>query len=287
VKTSGSTQWSTAAVSFVTLFRPSAASSGSKMNSQLENIIRDFLGPERAARFVVSVLNAIPDLSVIDVKVVFQAGRSYCCAEPGCHFPKSCEHLICLANAQSIRLPDHVLVRWHCHVEKGARLQCLAGLGIPIESDAYSFEYSSGAPAPKNQDQRRSPEIPSPDFTGLWTLTRSFGDRIEVEYVNGIRNGVYRHWLKNGVCHREGYTKNGQWHGRLINRASNGAILDETEFVEGTGTYRIFNSNDQLTDEIPLRHGQPHGSARRWILGNLVETRHYVDGQCIAVNCGE
>lgn len=126
-------------------------------------------------------------------------------------------------------------------------------------------------------------EQPPSDFTGLWTIHRPYGARIEIEYVQGAPNGSYRYWHENGACLREGFKRNGQWHGTLIARAADGTVLDTSDFDEGTGVYRIFNSDHQLTDEIPLRHGRPHGTAKRWMLGKLVETRHYVDGQCIAL----
>jgi antitoxin component YwqK of YwqJK toxin-antitoxin module len=126
---------------------------------------------------------------------------------------------------------------------------------------------------------------PPPNFTGLWTRRRDYGARTEIEYVNGVPNGVWRYWHEHGACLREGFKKNGQWHGKLITRAADGTVLDVSEFDEGTGVYRIFNSNHQLTDEVPLRRGRPHGVARRWVLGKLVETRHYVDGQCVAASC--
>jgi len=109
------------------------------------------------------------------------------------------------------------------------------------------------------------------------------GDRLEVEYVDGIREGVHRYVKANGVCIREGQKKVGKWHGRHIIRATDGTVLSDSEFTEGTGIYRIFNSAKQLTDEIPLRDGKPHGTAKRWVFGNLVELRNYNEGLCIAV----
>jgi hypothetical protein len=64
-----------------------------------------------------------------------------------------------------------------------------------------------------------------------------------------------------------------------------GTVLDESEFIEGTGTYRIFNSGGRLTDEIPLRHGKPHGAAKSWRGGKPAVICHYVDGQRVAASC--
>jgi antitoxin component YwqK of YwqJK toxin-antitoxin module len=122
---------------------------------------------------------------------------------------------------------------------------------------------------------------PQPNFTGLWTVRRSCGARIETEYVNGVPNGVYRYWHEHGCCLRDGYKKDRLWHGRLITRSADGTVLDESVFDEGTGVYRIFNSNHNMTDEIPLLSGKPHGLVRCWRSGKLVTT-YYNNGQRIS-----
>lgn len=120
------------------------------------------------------------------------------------------------------------------------------------------------------------------NFTGLWSSHYGRNDRTEQEYVNGIANGPYRSILENGVTHREGFKKNGLWHGTLIVRNCRGEVLDSTEFHEGTGIYRIFNSAGQMTDEVPLVHGKPHGAARCWRYGKLAMTRYFDHGICSA-----
>ena len=57
------------------------------MKPELETLFRDLLASNRGPGYGVSVLGATPDLSVIDVSLRFIAGRTYCCAEPGCHLP--------------------------------------------------------------------------------------------------------------------------------------------------------------------------------------------------------
>jgi antitoxin component YwqK of YwqJK toxin-antitoxin module len=104
--------------------------------------------------------------------------------------------------------------------------------------------------------------------------------------VDGVRNGCYRSWNADGVCLREGSYRNGLRDGALITRKSDGTVLDASEFNEGTGTYRIFNASGQLTDEFPLRDGKLHGAATTWRGGKVAAIRHYVDGQCVAANCG-
>jgi antitoxin component YwqK of YwqJK toxin-antitoxin module len=119
------------------------------------------------------------------------------------------------------------------------------------------------------------------NFTGLWIERHGVNARTEQQYVGGIANGAYRSILENDVVHREGFKKDGLWHGTVIVRNSEGEILDKTEFVEGTGVYRIFNSAGQITDEVPLVPGKPHGVVRCWRSGKLVMT-HYDRGVCNA-----
>ena len=126
---------------------------------------------------------------------------------------------------------------------------------------------------------------PPPNFTGLWTVHRPWGARIEIEYVNGVPNGIYRSWNRDGACLREGSKKEGLWHGTLVTRSADGTLLDVSEFDEGTGVYRIFNSNHQMTDEVPMLRGKPHGVVRCWRLGKLVTTRFYHNGICSAAIC--
>jgi len=100
--------------------------------------------------------------------------------------------------------------------------------------------------------------------------------------VNGIASGPYRSILDNGVVHREGYKKDGLWHGTIIVRSSRGEVLDTAEFVEGTGVYRIFSSEGKITDEVPLVHGKPHGVVRCWRRDSYNMTRYYEHGVCNA-----
>ncbi|HSZ56745.1 MAG TPA: hypothetical protein VK797_13840 [Tepidisphaeraceae bacterium] len=78
------------------------------------------------------------------------------------------------------------------------------------------------------------------NFTGVWINRHGTNARTEQEYVNGIANGSYRSILENGIVHREGYKKDGVWHGTPIVRNSDGEVLDTGDFVDGTGVYRIF-----------------------------------------------
>ena len=120
------------------------------------------------------------------------------------------------------------------------------------------------------------------NFTGIWINRHGTNARTEQQYVDGIANGPYRSILENGVVLREGCKKGGLWHGTLIVRNSHGEILDTSEFVDGTGVYRIFNSDGKMTDEVPLVHGKPHGVVRCWRRDRYNMARYYEHGVCIA-----
>jgi hypothetical protein len=113
---------------------------------ELDNLFRDLLASNRGAGYGVSVMDAVPDLSVTDVELRFVAGRTYCCAEPGCHVPfdQAQQRLHRLAAERALRLPDALTVRWHCQVEEGAKLECHKSLGVPPESEAYDFVVAYG-----------------------------------------------------------------------------------------------------------------------------------------------
>lgn len=246
--------------------------------AELESILIEYLGAKSPSRFGVTLVHATPDCSMIDVELRFLSGETYCCSEPGCHLPRHCDGLIDFAAERSVVLPRRMTVHWHCIIEAGARMECNRAMGLPFESEAYEFDDVSGGPDIAAEDARNAATVPPTGFTGLWTIVQGFGDRIETEYVKGVPNGCYRHWLKSGVCIREGRKKDGQWDGPLITRQADGTILDTSEFNAGTGTYRIFNAAGRLTDEIPLRHGKKHGAAKSWRSGKLV-VRHFVDGR--------
>jgi len=116
-------------------------------------------------------------------------------------------------------------------------------------------------------------------------ICRDYGARIETEYVNGVPNGIFRYWHEGGACLREGFKINGLWHGKLITRSTDGSVLDVSDFDEGTGVYRIFNSNNQMTDEVPMLRGTIHGVIRCWRLGKLITTSFFDNGVCNAVTC--
>ena len=140
------------------------------------------------------------------------------------------------------------------------------------------IRYASREPTRIKVDHPKRPD----NFTGIWTDRWGANARTEQQYVKGIASGPYQSILENGVVHREGYKKDGLWHGTLIVRNSRGEVLDTAEFVDGTGVYRIFNSEGKMTDEVPLVHGRPHGVVRCWRRDRYNMTRHSEHGVCNA-----
>lgn len=108
----------------------------------LTDVFVELLGSNRGPGYGIKVTDAANDLSRIEVEVVFVAGRTYCCAEPGCHLPRESKRLTELAALRSISIPEHVTIRWHFRIEAGTRLECRRALGLPLESEAYEFEIS-------------------------------------------------------------------------------------------------------------------------------------------------
>lgn len=245
---------------------------------RLDQPLQAWLHTPRAPRHTVFATDAEPDLSTLYVELRFLSGRSYCCLETDCHLPRRCDRLIRLAAEQAIHLPDNVTVRWHCVVEPHVYLQSIGSWTGPLPQE---FEDVSGGSL-KHIPKPPTSAVP-PDFTGIWT-SEFPGGRTEQQYRNGIKDGISRSWNQQGVCLREGFIRHGQWRGTLITRSSDGTILDSAVFDDGTGVYKIFNANDQLIDEIPMRSGKPHGASRTWLRGRLVLTRHYSDGLCEAAN---
>jgi hypothetical protein len=62
------------------------------------------------------------------------------------------------------------------------------------------------------------------NFTGRWIDRHGENARTEQHFINDVANGPHRSILDNGVVHREGFKKDGLWHGKMIVRNSQGAV---------------------------------------------------------------
>ena len=118
---------------------------------------------------------------------------------------------------------------------------------------------------------------PPPGFTGLWRFRRS-DVTYEEEYRAGVRHGLHRRIHSSGTVIWEGRLEVGLEHGTFTVRRVDGKVLDETEFVRGTGTFRIFTSAGALAWEIPYVAGKPHGIKRHFRGGHVVSEQEFRDG---------
>ncbi len=109
----------------------------------LDRLFGTLLATNRGPGYGISILGADADLSAIDVELRFLSGRTYCCAEPGCHLPWDHRRLRQIAADQGIPLPESLLVRWKVRVERGAMLQSLALVGPEISSEESVYEVVS------------------------------------------------------------------------------------------------------------------------------------------------
>lgn len=55
----------------------------------------------------------------------------------------------------------------------------------------------------------------------------------EIEYKNGIEDGISNQYAESGAKIKETFYKNGTLHGKLTVRDANGKITDEAEYVNG------------------------------------------------------
>ena len=56
----------------------------------------------------------------------------------------------------------------------------------------------------------------------------------EIEYKNGVEDGIANQYAETGAKIRETFHKNGTLHGKLTIRDANGTVTDENEYVNGT-----------------------------------------------------
>src|SRR5262245_36587509 len=100
--------------------------------SEIEALIRELLAKNRSPGYGIDVRDVVAGPPTIDVEFRFLSGRTYFCAEPGCHLPRELSRLPRLAG---------FTIRWHCIVERGALLKTLAVLGLPLESEGYEYDF--------------------------------------------------------------------------------------------------------------------------------------------------
>ncbi len=103
-----------------------------RMSDLTEKLIRDLLSANRSPGYGIEILGESANPRTIEVRLRFLAGKTYCCAEPGCHLP--------FVSPKGGPL-EHTTILWRCQVEKSARLESLAALGLPLETNGYEYEF--------------------------------------------------------------------------------------------------------------------------------------------------
>ena len=216
----------------------------------------------------------------------FKKDSPYCDAEVDLHlgifFPmfwlKLRKHLA----AVGITPEFPILLQVKGVIEEGALIyHGHTTLSKPDAGFEYENEYSEDI---HNYDPTTEPE-PPPGFTGIWTRFHPIPDGTkssETTYVDGRKEGRITSFAEDGRRLREGYKVNGQWHGTMSIWGENENLIDQSEWVNGTGTYRIFYCSGVLAVEQQFLHGKRHGVLRKWNEhGELTVTAYYEDGQLV------
>lgn len=102
----------------------------------------------------------------------------------------------------------------------------------------------------------------------------------EVTYIGEHIDGVTRHWYENGIMQSEVPMHYSKVHGICRYWDSSGNLLDETEFVHGTGCFRNFYDNGAIQGEMGLKNGVPHGHQLCWDEnGEFLAEAFYINGR--------
>jgi hypothetical protein len=87
------------------------------------------------------------DASRFDLTLIFKSGERYCCAQPGCHTgfglrdSGSWRRLREILERDGlVGIPPMTVYRLRGIVETGALLECHLALGLPLESEGYTYE---------------------------------------------------------------------------------------------------------------------------------------------------
>lgn len=105
------------------------------IRQELEAIIRERLSANKSHGYGIAVVDVATNPPTVDVELRFLSGQTYCCAEPGCHIPDDIARHPQLAG---------FTIRWHCVVERNAKLNSSKALGRPLEQDGYEYDYVIG-----------------------------------------------------------------------------------------------------------------------------------------------
>lgn len=98
----------------------------------------------REDRYGIEVITLDPETGLASLVLTFRAAESYCCAELGCHFlyvrRRTWDAIRAELARRNVSLIPPLTVRVRGVVEAGARLESMAGFGLPCESEGYAYE---------------------------------------------------------------------------------------------------------------------------------------------------
>ena len=118
-------------------------------------------------------------------------------------------------------------------------------------------------------------------FTGKYEETFDSGSpRMEINLVNGIKEGLEKSWSEEGKLLLEGNFKGGQRHGVTKSWHENGQILSESSYLNGLlhGPSRTWFANGQKDTEAVYTFGKIEGKSLSWFDSGAKATEaHYRD----------
>lgn len=101
--------------------------------------------------------------------------------------------------------------------------------------------------------------------------------------INGLPDGVTRHWHANGQLATEIPLTGGIVNGTVRQWNESGGLLGSFEMIAGTGVYRIWYGNGQLMNEMPSSNGRITGRERTFLEdGTLVKEQYWLDNKKIS-----
>ena len=224
--------------------------------------------------------------SRIDVVLTFKKNARYADADArdhfGTYYPRFWERLRQRLADVGIMPVFPMVLHIREVIEEGALLyHGHTTLPEPHPAHEHEDEYHEDA----DKDDTTPEPQPPPDFTGIWTRFHPGSDDAkcsETTYVDGRKEGRVTSFAADGRRTREGYKLNGQWHGTMSIWGEDEELLDQTEWVNGTGTYRIFYCSGVLASEHQFSNGKPHGIGRKWNgRGELTVTAYFEDGKLV------
>jgi antitoxin component YwqK of YwqJK toxin-antitoxin module len=94
--------------------------------------------------------------------------------------------------------------------------------------------------------------------TGRWSETDPHGGIVTGEYVEGERQGIWRHYFANGMLRSEGAYERGKLHGPWVWYRATGGLLQRGGFFEDQkhGLWERWNADGSPLDTTEWDRGK-------------------------------